>query len=601
MMQILGYLDPCDISPLLLVSKGVQKLCLDDELWKQHSFHQSPWYQALITRRYSRPEPIIFRAANANADEDEPDQSPPVADEDDEAKAQHQRSHRIQDMANWDPAFPEERVSWYDEYMQRSGPASINWMQTPKVTQGGIEAIIESHGLALYNPYNGDDGLGTMLAVSPLEDGSVCLWDVKGSRGKQGSIVAKSKADILFQDAMNDFPKKRSKMIDSSISDRITIDNTGHRAFVAVQSQLIEIDLNRLDVVSRESFEWSIMTLSAVHAGVPLTVGTSLGIHLHDFRSRARAHHDVVERVDRDPLADTNAFKGIFDQTPLPPYASLSQATPTSILHLPRQGAPDLASDDIYVSGRFSNILHYDRRKFPVICGTIYSGALINGLTALPYPFSKADYERRQQGELSLEQMEYSKTRGGQTLIAGGAYSLKGSLELYGLSPDSMDRMTMQGAWKNRYTAASSTILSVANHGTKIVFSDGSGLLKWFERDGTTECRRLRIGHSKAGVEGSMFESMPGTDDVARKILSTQSRSGEGDRPNNDNILFWTGERLGMASFAASPLFLEKDFDMDDPEKSAEEEARQEYASQMRKALQHSADEVRFMGNLGLR
>jgi hypothetical protein len=30
---------------------------------------------------------------------------------------------------------------------------------------------------------------------------------------------------------------------------------------------------------SSESFEWSIMTLSAVHAGVPLTVGTSLAWH----------------------------------------------------------------------------------------------------------------------------------------------------------------------------------------------------------------------------------------------------------------------------------------------------------------------------------
>lgn len=364
---------------------------------------------------------------------------------------------------------------------------------------------------------------------------------------------------------------------------------------------LVEVDLNRLDVVSRESFEWSITTLSAVHQGVPLTVGTSLGIHLHDFRARARALRGLTERLDGPQRGDADAFKAIFDPTPLPPYAALSQPTPISILHLPRQGSPDLVSDDVYVAGRFSNILHYDRRMFPSIAGTIHSGAQIKSLTSLPFPFSPLDAELRRRGELSAERVARMKSTGqGQSLIAGGGYNTKGSLEIYGLSSAAESAghgMLHNSAMKNRQTAASAIILSVINHGTKIVFSDGTGLLKWFERDGSTECRRVKIGHSDAEDSDSLFAPMQGTDDLARKILSTRPREGQ-ERPNDDNILFWTGEKLGMVSFTASALFTAKEFEAE--EATEEEERKRVYKDRMRKALAWQADEVRFMGTLGM-
>lgn len=358
-----------------------------------------------------------------------------------------------------------------------------------------------------------------------------------------------------------------------------------------------------MEVVSRESFEWSITTLSSVHEGVPLTVGTSLGIHLHDFRGRAKASRHVVERLDGPGREQSDVLRSLFDPKPLPPYASLSQPTPINILHLPRAGSQDLVSDDIYVSGRFSNILHYDRRKFPAIVGSIYSGALIKSMASLPFPFSTVDTEVRRRGELTAERMAHMKATGeGRTLIAGGGYNSKGSLEIYGLSTasDSAGRAMLQNSvMKNRQTAASATILSVINHGTKIVFSDGSGLLTWFERDGSTECRRLRIGHSDAEAPSSLFASMPASDDLARKILSTRSKQGQ-DRPNNDNVLFWTGERLGMVSFTKEPLYEAKDFEAQGPGSAADDEKRERYAERMREALSRQADEVKFMGNLGM-
>lgn len=309
----------------------------------------------------------------------------------------------------------------------------------------------------------------------------------------------------------------------------------------------------------------------------------------------------MVERLDGQQWDEHNIFKSIFDTKPLPPYASLSQPTPNSIIHLPRSGSDDLVSDDIYVSGRFSNILHYDRRKFPLIAGSIYSGALINSMAALPYSFSTTDYEVRQQGDLSAAQVVESKSKDGRTLIAGGGYKAKGSLEIYGLSSAANPAgrtMLQNSCLKNRHTAASSTILCVTNHGTKIVFSDGNGHLKWFERDGTVECRRLKIGHSDAEGKSTLFGSMPAADDVARKIMSTRTKHGT-NRPNNDNILFWTGEKLGMVSFTTSPLYKELDFEPQDAQASADQAARQEYADHVRKALEQSADEVRFLGGLG--
>lgn len=362
------------------------------------------------------------------------------------------------------------------------------------------------------------------------------------------------------------------------------------------------MDLNRLEVVSRESFEWSITSLSAVNQGVPLTVGTSLGIHLHDFRTRAKTCHDIIERVDGHQWDETDVLKAIFDTNPLPPYASLSQPTPISILHLPRPGSYDLVSDDIYVSGRFSNILHYDRRKFPAIVGSIYSGALVKSLAALPYPFSTVETEVRRHAECTAEQVANFKAESeGMTLIAGGGYKSKGSLEIYGLSsaPAAGGKSTLQNSvTKNRQTAASSTILSVTNHGSKIVFSDGSGFIKWFERDGFTECRRMRIGHSDAEEPSSLFASMPASDDMARKIVSTKTKQ-ENSRPNNDNILLWTGEKLGLVSFTASPLFDSKDFEVQNPMTDADHEKREQYTHRMRSALERQADEVKFIGTLG--
>ncbi|KAK0657251.1 hypothetical protein B0T16DRAFT_319558 [Cercophora newfieldiana] len=615
LLHIVSYLEPLDTVNLQLVSRAFRIIARDDNLWRSHCFENSSFLE-VVDRRHALD--VSRRAGTAvwehrGSDDGEEDYAVSVT-----APVESPRMlDRKRIMANWDPCFPEERISWYDEYIQRHGPIAVNWMQVPRTA---TTDFVEARGVALYRPdgtHSRTSGPDTLFAVSPLDDGAVCLWDVNGTRGKRGSIIARSRPGILFIDGPNADNSRRSKRVDSGVTECVSVDSELHRAFFAVQSHLIAVDLQQLSVIDCESFPWSITALSAANPGVPLTVGTSLGIHLHDYRSRVPIRNDGPERVDDliGAKLRERSLQQIFDDEPLAPYAPLSQPGPLSILHLERPGQRAELSDDIYVAGRFSNILHYDRRKFPSIRGSIHSGASLCSLTSLPYPFSTFSSELRRMGELSLDKVEKSKSAaGGRTLIAAGEYNTKGSLEIYGLLPTASTNPGRAGGLqssnlKNRQTASRSKLLSVANHGTRLAVSDGSGEVKWFERDGFTEVRRFKIGSSEVPEGHSVFASMPGSDDIARKLLPTREpvvgALGAHASVNDNDLLFWTGEKLGLLRVSAKPGFTARDFEEQRDEFLQQEErarASEEraYGERMRLALERQADDVRFVRNLGI-
>ncbi|TQN71440.1 Myosin-1 [Colletotrichum shisoi] len=577
LLRILSFLHPYDFPGLQLVCRRLQEISLDNNHWRSRTFDESPFLEAIRRRRRQASivdddvidDPLLSAAAQLSHEHDDTEPSPHLHNGENREQRELQR---YKDMANWDPSFPTELVFWYNEYIQRYAPVTTSWLQQPKIRDGNEEDTLDVRGMALYSPNRESNEL---LVVSPLDDGAVCLWDVKGTRGRKGATIATSQAGILYLDGPQTMG--RSRKIDAGVSECISVDSFADKAFVAVQGHLLEVDLNRLQVVGEQTFEWSITALSSAAPGLPLTVGTSLGIHLYDYRARVRSPGETTDQIDvlaADMTSGLSARRSriVFDD-PLPPYAPLSQPTPLSILHLPRPCDEYSFSDDIYVAGRFSNILHYDRRTFPSIMGSIHSGARLASLASLPYPFSTVDSEMRRRSDLSAEQVAASKMReGGRTLIAGGEYNTKGSLELYGLCPrpgDSSADLMQSSTMKNRQTSSQSKILSVATQGTRIVFSDGSGLLKWFERDGFTEVRRHKIGHSEVSERPSLFASMPGSDDLARKILSTQTRNGL-DNVNDDDVLFWTGEKLGLVGFSSKPGFTAEEFEESTPKSERE-------------------------------
>lgn len=185
--------------------------------------------------------------------------------------------------------------------------------------------------------------------------------------------------------------------------------------------------------------------------------------------------------------------------------------------------------------------------------------------------------------------------------------------------------------------ALQSLSCSVQSHGTRIVYSDAEGNIKWVERDGRVEVRRFninthqtlphtrwnrpdnsRISSHESNSDGAQETTRifstdslhSGPNEVARRILPT------GGNLTGDELLVWTGERIGRVRFSP-PTDPEEDEDVVDDmpidggiDEASREELRlryrereqreREYAELMRKALERQADEVRWMGRLGM-
>ncbi|RDW87674.1 hypothetical protein BP5796_03368 [Coleophoma crateriformis] len=617
-LQICLFLCPHDVVNLQLVSKRFLSIGRDDKLWREQCFLNSSFIESLrkrqevltsLTSEESTFRDLARALATGNGAGTSRLDRPRAEARDLKAQA----NEKIRIMANWDPSYPSETVRWYDEYIARNAPISISWLQQPRHRESPQHEYLEVRGMALYTP-EGEER--SILAAAPLDDGSVCLWDISGTRGQKGSIVARSKSGILWEDDLgSQNASKRSKMVNTGVTECISIDSALKKAFIAVQSGLVEVDLETLSAVSHEKFPFSITALSSATHPVPITVGTNLALYLHDYRaSRGYKPSDVSDSIDRfDTMfgSSGSSFRSILSPEKLPAFASLYQPGPLSILHLPSFGDEWDGNGDIYVAGRFSSILNYDRRYFPKTRGTIYSGARLCSMASLPYPFGSMAKDLARRGELSLEQALEAKTLPGKTLIACGEYNSKGSLEMYGLSPlpqlttissDSTAGRLQNSTMKNRQTSSSSKLLSVSNHGTRLVVSDGGGNLKWLERDGFTEARRWNIAHEATeaprGIWGGLGDSYmdSGSGDIARKILNTQH--GQTERAvNDDDLLLWTGEKLGLLNFSNKPGFTAESFE--GLAKTAEEvhKEREErvYGETMRRALEQSADEARYL------
>ncbi|PQE20253.1 F-box domain-containing protein [Rutstroemia sp. NJR-2017a BBW] len=623
--HITSFLEPSDIVKLQSICKRYLELGRDNNLWRQQCFNHSSFLDQLRRRRElitaestddSGLRDLAIALAAGSGFGDSRLHQPRYEARDIKA----QSNERIRIMANWDPSYPTERVSWYDEYIARHAPISTSWLQQPRNQDSPSHEHLEVRGMGLYIPQG--ESNATML-VAPLDDGSICIWDISVNAAKKGSIVARSKSGILSYDqGTEDSRSERSKMISPGVTECISIDNILKRAYVAIQNDLVEIDLETLQSVNRETYPSTLTALSEAKHPTPLTVGTNLSLFLHDPRQKKNAGSlDTAERLDSfdGRFESTNNgfnFRNFFDPKPINTHAVLYQPGPLSIVHLSTSGDEWNGNGDIYVAGRFPSILNYDRRNFPKIRGSIHSGARLSQIAVLPYPFASMDKDLARRGELSIEQALQAKTRPGKTLIACGEYNSKGSLEMYGLSPDplltnissthSAGRL-QDSTMKNRQTSSSSKLLSVANHGTRIVVSDGGGNLKWFERDGFTEARRWNIAHGSVeaprGIFGTLGDSYmdSGSGDIAVKIQTTGP--GRSDHPvNQDDLVLWTGDKLGLLNFSTKPGFTAESFEENarTEEEALKEKEERTHAATMRRALELQANEVRYVRGLGM-
>ena len=491
-------------------------------------------------------------------------------------------------MACWDPSYPSERVDWYNEYIARHASMSVSWLQQPFGDTAGSREKLETRGLGLLKN-DGDN-----IVVAPLDDGSVCLWNIgeedAAPSPKDGRIMARSRPSLLSVNGpkgtcWQNAAKCRAKMTSTGVVECVSVDKARNKAYFAVQSGLNEVDLTTLQISSYDRYPFSISALSEATYPVPLTVGTTLSLHLHDPRvgnnGRRSSYTYFTESVDIEqptsPPRTSNDFSRLLsgDPSSVLDYATLFQPLPLSILHLN-------PSSTVYVAGRFPSILHYDRRFFPKLASTIHSGGSLCSLTSLPTPDAA-------------------------TLAAAGEYNGKGSLELYPLAPPPPDPSATPAAnsnlpTRNRASASSSKLLSLTPHGTRLLFSDSGGQLKWVERDGSTLVRRWNINtytNSTTDITPTqgIFNNDPNEGDVARKLLPVSAKE-------RSEILLWTGEKIGVLGFKKKPRFAFEDSgdeDVADVGQAVNGVNERDYGRIMRRALETQANEVRFVRGLGLR
>lgn len=572
----------------------------------------------------------------------------------------------------WDPSYETEEVDWYSEYIARHGPVSLSWLQQPHSKHGrNKKERYEVKGMGLLRDWS---HAGEDKVVAPLENGGVCIWDLNRSHnsscsfGAKGGVIGMSAPGILTQDMSRGASESKSVSTSfvSSVGESVSVDSIRRRAYFAAGSVLNEVDLETLAVVSQQRYQWPIFALSQeTDYSAPLTLATTLTLQIYDSRSPVKEEEEALclccdmQRLSLDPRhirSPSPPGKDVNSYTPLFPPSALS------ILHPP---APHV--NTILLAGRFPSILCYDRRYFPRLQNAVHSGGRLCCLAPVPGP-----------GFPVFSDSAWPKSH---NVVACGEYNGKGSLELYDLSssssssssstqnqedPLSNTSSNLSPIYNNRQTAARSKLLSVQSHGTRIVYSDSEGNIRWVERDGRTEVRRFNIDSyiyelqhphpqlprdrdrdrdrenttpvpdgdgNDLNVDfdpflntepGGLWHSDPSDYSpsyIARKLLPT------GENLAGDELLVWTGDRIGRVRFSApadSDIAGEGDEsdDLDDDDdddgmsvdaevdESTREETRkrkreerqreQEYARMMRRALETQADEVRWLGGLGL-
>ena len=515
-------------------------------------------------------------------------------------------TERSRALANWDPTYSDEKVDWYAEYVARNGPLSKSWLQPACKHANGFNDKIEVKGLGLHRAEH---------VIAPLEDGSVCVWNIKNIAfdKPRGTICARSRPGTLGVKELS------MKSLASGINGTVSVDNDRHKAYIATENYLQEIDMHTLSVSSQQRFPWAIATLSDIVSNVPLTVGTRCGLHLYDPRQKVRSDSFGLDHLDSPatsprPTYELGATPRLSSGKATKSYASLFQPGPTSIIHLfPHGSTPSASVGDIVVAGRFPSLLMYDRRTFPKMRSTFHSGAQLCSLASLPYSFRSLETGLMNENQLSVRAAQEAKSQAGDTLFACGEYQGKGSLEIYGLSPERNSPANSEATsspmqtstFKNRVSASRSKLLSIAVHGTRLVVSDGDGQIRWLDRNGQTLIRETRLCAEKCLEQYfSGNHSSPGSD-VALKVLPVHSNMADVEDITKDEVLVWTGEKIGLIGFSNHPRFGGEDGQAWEERIESAEAAMQRreekiYGETMRRALQRQADEVRWVTGLGL-
>ncbi|KAK5171200.1 uncharacterized protein LTR77_004344 [Saxophila tyrrhenica] len=605
-LHIISFLDILDIVNVQSVSHRYLLLGRDNALWKTETFSHSR-AEALRRQRHllNAQDSRLSELRNAFSALPGGDLTPldvallrgspqPRASSDPQAEARTQR-HRA--LVNWEPDYAYEDFDYYEEYIHRHGPISLGWLKDSKHARSETGSQAEATGLATLSESQSER---PAKVVAPLADGSISIWDIGPrsaySSSSRGRLVGQSKRGLLTGRPESDITENHTMMTETGAVESVAVDSTSQKGYFAVQSLLQEVDLTTMQLVSTKQYPFPITALSEANGQSPITVGTNNTVHLYDPRDPAFI---TTETATSGELIGGSVYS----------HATLAQPGSLSILHHDSTSSDD---SSIWVAGRFTSLLNYDRRFFPRLRGTLHSGARIASMAFSPFNVVARELDLVRNPDASISSLLEARSHPGPTILAAAEYKGKGSLELHNVSSGS--------SYQNRQTASASKLLSAAPHGGRIVFSDGDGNLKWVEKDGFSYVRTFNIqpppdaagDASDYGIWSSTASEMPGQGDIVQKILPLKAAASTASDNradiNQSNLLLWTGDgALGMLGFGYSDA-LGVDDDWHDAvearaqtvEQRAKEDAERQYGMAMRRALERNADEVRFVRGLGM-
>ena len=531
-------------------------------------------------------------------------------------KVRRRCKERQRIFANWDPGYPGERIDWREEFVQRHAEICVSWFEGARGKDAQEDKRAPVNEVTGVGILYAEDGAVADKIVGAMDDGSVCIWEAE-DENTRGRVFARSKpgllTDTLGKEDEADLERTKAIMTETGAVECVSVDSTTQKAYFGVLDELVEVDLRTLRVISREKYPFPVTALSEARFPTPITVGTNMTLHMYDPRDARRkasfspsAPVSRVELIGGSPSTGFSRLDGVSSKE----HATLAQPGPLSILHIP-DGQSSQSNDDIWVAGRFTSLLNYDRRSFPKLKGNLHSGARISCLRSTLNPLVPRELSLMSTNTMSASAIAEAKAVSGMTLLAAGEYKGKGSLEMYGLNSDPAHK-ARQTSFLNRQTASSSKLLSVASHGGKVVFSDGNGNLRWVERDGFSPVRAWNInGHDPTTASDRVFPnemflapSYEAPDDIVQLLLPTRPKltSRPSSRFGEDNLIIWTGEgKLGLLGFGRPK------WDLTGVEESAErfeDQAKRteerEYDAEMGSLLRAHANELNFLRDLGL-
>lgn len=642
LLYLTSFLEVSDTLAIQATSRHLRRIARDNQLWKHLCFENS---RAEERRRRQQlrsgqdgPLAELRRAFEESTSHrvttlaGYPAPSAPRA-----STAEERQTATMRALASWDPAYPTENVNFYQEFVQRHAPAWLSWFRDEAAE--GEATVPECIGMGLLNDH---DHSNRQKVLAPLEDGSICIYDLGSTTYDRShsrpKLQHQTASGLLFQKDSSGRSPSPSPTNETEATDNLSIDYPNRKAYIAISDHLATLDLNTLQVTHRQPFPFPITALSAAHPSLPLTVGTNHTLHLHDPRSPfPHTSPDSHTSTRCEQIGGTQPYSHS--------HATLSQPGPLSLLYDINPSSSASNSPSLWVAGRFTSLLQYDLRTWPRISSTLFSGARLSALALLPYPYIPRSLDLTRNPNASMHDLHALKTGAGSTLIAAGEYKGKGSLELYDLPSSSTTNaatsppVQRQGVggdthYANRQTASKSRLLSVTPHGTRLVFSDGDGNLKWVERDGSSVVRGFNIntdgparvppadgsadgladwsGEGDGSVvqihrpRATLFVEQDGggASDIVRKVVPRVTGGGvaSGDsRLKHDDLLLWTGDgRLGVLGFGKRGV---DDGALhaaaEDAEEAAKQRQERQYERRMREALERQADETRFVRGLG--